>query len=82
MRARLRAAGCLTEWTCGDFRTHHEADTQEHDSGAAHGTVNARIVEACLIDGYRPERPGYTLESAATLSVDLSMGSRCGISRT
>jgi pyrroloquinoline quinone (PQQ) biosynthesis protein C len=53
------------------FHTHHEADTQEHDGGAAHGTVNARIVEACLIDGYRPERPGYTLESAATLSIDL-----------
>jgi pyrroloquinoline quinone (PQQ) biosynthesis protein C len=53
------------------FNTHHEADTQEHESGTAHGSVNARIVEACLMDGYRPERPGYTLESAATLSVDL-----------
>ncbi len=53
------------------FDKHHEADTQEHESGAAHGSVNARIVETCLVDGYRPERPGYTLESAATLSVDL-----------
>ena len=53
------------------FAKHHEADTQEHESGTAHGSVNARIVETCLIDGYRPERPGYTLESAATLSVDL-----------
>src|SRR4051812_13502283 len=54
------------------FDTHYEADTREHEGGTtAHGTVNARIVETCLMDGYRPERPGYTLESAATLSIDL-----------
>jgi pyrroloquinoline quinone (PQQ) biosynthesis protein C len=61
----------LTREQATYFDTHYEADTQEHDGGTAHGTINARIVQACLMDGYRPERPGYTLESTALLSIDL-----------
>ena len=32
---------------------------------------NALIVQRCLEDGYRPERPGFTLESSVQLAADL-----------
>jgi pyrroloquinoline quinone (PQQ) biosynthesis protein C len=53
------------------FDVHHEADTMEHDSGRAHVMGNALIIQTCLEDGYRPERPGFTLESSVQLAADL-----------
>lgn len=53
------------------FDVHHEADTREHASGRAHALGNAYIIQKCLEDGYRPERPGFTLESSVRLAADL-----------
>ena len=61
----------LTREQAAYFDVHHEADTQEHESGHAHVMGNAWIIQACLEDGYRPERPGFTLESCVQLAADL-----------
>jgi pyrroloquinoline quinone (PQQ) biosynthesis protein C len=61
----------LTREQASYFDVHHEADTMEHESGRAHALGNAYIVQKCLEDGYRPERPGFTLESSVQLGADL-----------
>ena len=61
----------LTPAQASYFDVHHEADTMEHESGRAHALGNAYIVQTCLEDGYRPERPGFTLESSVRLGADL-----------
>jgi pyrroloquinoline quinone (PQQ) biosynthesis protein C len=54
------------------FSKHYEADTEEHEEGVmAHGLGNGYILQKLLEDGYRPERPGWTLDYSAQLSVDL-----------
>jgi pyrroloquinoline quinone (PQQ) biosynthesis protein C len=61
----------LTPEQAAYFDVHHEADTREHESGRAHVMGNALVIQACLEDGYRPERPGFTLESSVQLAADL-----------
>ncbi len=61
----------LTPEQAAYFDVHHEADTMEHESGRAHALGNAYVVQVCLEEGYRPERPGYTLESSVRLAADL-----------
>ena len=54
------------------FSKHYEADTQEHEEGImAHGDGNGYVLRRLLEAGYRQERPGWSLEYATQLSVDL-----------
>ena len=54
------------------FIKHYEADTRVHEEGIiAHAQTNAHILQKLLEDGYRPERPGFDLDYAVDLSVDL-----------
>jgi pyrroloquinoline quinone (PQQ) biosynthesis protein C len=62
----------VDEYHAQYFSKHYEADTQEHDEGImAHGEGNGYILKQILMDGYRPERPGWNLEYTTQLSVDL-----------
>jgi hypothetical protein len=54
------------------FSKHYEADTEEQEEGVmAHGLGNGYILQKLLEDGYRPERPGWSLDYSTQLSVDL-----------
>jgi pyrroloquinoline quinone (PQQ) biosynthesis protein C len=54
------------------FSKHYEADTKEHEEGImAHGLGNGYILQKLLEDGYRPARPGWTLDYSIKLAVDL-----------
>jgi pyrroloquinoline quinone (PQQ) biosynthesis protein C len=61
------------------FSKHYEADTQPHSHGGiaqnqpvmAHGLGNGYILQKLLEDGYRPERPGWSLEYSTQMAVDL-----------
>lgn len=53
------------------FRTHIEADLEEHDGSMGHGTFNRTVLQRLLEDGAAEERTGYGIEYCAMTSVDL-----------
>jgi pyrroloquinoline quinone (PQQ) biosynthesis protein C len=53
------------------FRTHIEADLEEHDGAMGHGTFNRTVLQRLLEDGAAEERTGYGIDYCAMTSVDL-----------
>jgi len=72
MRAALTEHYGFTDEQLPYFRTHEEADLQEHDGIMAHGEFNRRVLEAILTEGAGPIRPGYRLEYVTLVSVDFN----------
>jgi hypothetical protein len=72
MRAALTEHYGFTDAQLPYFRTHEEADLEEHDGIMAHGEFNRRVLEALLMEGVGPIRPGYRLEYVTLISVDFN----------
>lgn len=74
--ARMFREGMQKAGYSGDdapyFRTHEEADLEEHEGGVmAHGEFNWAVVERLLTNGYTELRPGFSPQYAMRTSVDL-----------
>ncbi len=53
------------------FRTHEEADLEEHAGGVmGHGEFNRTVLQRLLEEGNVSLRPGFTLEYSPLTSVD------------
>jgi hypothetical protein len=53
------------------FKTHVEADLEEHAGAMAHGTFNRTVLQRLLEEGAAEERTGYGIEYCAMTSVEL-----------
>jgi pyrroloquinoline quinone (PQQ) biosynthesis protein C len=53
------------------FQTHHEADTQEHEEGMAHGEMNKYFLRVALEEGYVEERPGWGMERTTKMACEM-----------
>ncbi len=53
------------------YSVHHEADTQEHEEGMAHGEMNKYFLRVALEEGYVEERPGWGMARTTKLACEM-----------